>query len=200
MILGVIGIVAFGSINHGLGTETDAHHLTYLWTRGNWLAFFFFMAFSLILLSIFTSQLDAVLASRADLSAVPFDMEQRQMGPPPRNVFGKIASLWTGAMYRVRGFLESWTAAHDDKRIAWTLGIGWACCGGGLAGGCLVFAKGAYVVDTPLILDYSSIDPIESSLSQVACRTRIRATSSDMPPRYSPSSCSRSQQCLKSSV
>jgi len=39
--------------------------------------------------------------------------------------------------------LEAWTAAHDDMQIAWTLGIGWACCGGGLAGMCLVFAKAA---------------------------------------------------------
>jgi len=31
----------------------------------------------------------------------------------------------------------------NDKQIAWTLGIGWACCGGGLAGMCLVFAKAA---------------------------------------------------------
>ncbi|KAF8897042.1 hypothetical protein CPB84DRAFT_1781404 [Gymnopilus junonius] len=37
--------------------------------------------------------------------------------------------------------LEEWAAPKDDKQVAWTLGIGWACCGGGLAGGCLVFAK-----------------------------------------------------------
>ena len=37
--------------------------------------------------------------------------------------------------------LEIWAAPKDDKQVAWTLGIGWACCGGGLAGGCLVFAK-----------------------------------------------------------
>ncbi len=34
----------------------------------------------------------------------------------------------------------------DDKTLAWTLGIGWACCGGGLAGGCLVFAKAWWVL------------------------------------------------------
>lgn len=47
-------------------------------------------------------------------------------------------------MYMIGGYLETWTAAHDDKRIAWTLGIGWACLGGALAGGCLVFAKAGY--------------------------------------------------------
>ncbi|PSS06520.1 hypothetical protein PHLCEN_2v3687 [Hermanssonia centrifuga] len=144
VIIGVIGIVAFGSINSGLTTETDAHHLTYLWTRGNWLGFFFFMAFSLISLSIFTSQLDAVLAARADLSAVPFSsMTSRPTAPASRSLFGKVGAAWHGMMLTIRGYLEAWTAAHDDKRIAWTLGIGWACCGGGLAGGCLVFAKAA---------------------------------------------------------
>ena len=68
VIVGVIGIVAFGSINSGLATETDANHLTELWTRGNWLAYFFFMSFALILLFTFTSQLDRVLTARSDLN------------------------------------------------------------------------------------------------------------------------------------
>lgn len=144
VIIGVIGIVAFGSINSGLAQETDAAHLTYLWTRGNWLAYFFVMAFALIFLFIFTTQLDAVLAARSDLSAVPFgSMDLRTMWARSRNPFARLASAWNVTMLRVRGFLENWTAAHDDKRIAWTLGIGWACCGGGLAGGTLVFAKAA---------------------------------------------------------
>lgn len=103
------------------------------------------MAFALILLSVFTSQLDAVLAARADLSAVPFSSMSLPPTPTgrltPRNILRRIGGLWTGVMFRIRYYLEMWTAAHDDKRIAWTLGIGWACCGGGLAGGTLVFAK-----------------------------------------------------------
>lgn len=145
VIVGVIGIVAFGSINSGLGTETDARHLTYLWTRGNWLAYFFFMAFALIFLYIFTSQLDQVLTARGDLHAEPFaDMRARiSTLPPPTSYLGKVRRSWQNAMLWIREKLELWTASHDDKRIAWTLGIGWACCGGGLAGGCLVFAKAA---------------------------------------------------------
>ena len=42
--------------------------------------------------------------------------------------------------------LEEWTAGKDDTVIAWTLGIGWASAGGGLAGECLVFAKAALVI------------------------------------------------------
>ena len=169
VIIGVIGIVAFGSINSGLTTETNAHHLTYLWTRGNWLGYFFFMAFALIFVSIFTSQLDAVLVARSDLSAVPFS----SMSSPPsalssRNIFRRIMGLWNYAMFQVRYYLETWTAQHDDKRIAWTLGIGWACLGGGLAGGCLVFAKAGYVASSSQRLSDSrlySVQLISGSLS-----------------------------------
>ncbi|CCM05004.1 uncharacterized protein FIBRA_07203 [Fibroporia radiculosa] len=145
VIIGVVGIVAFGSINSGLGTGTDAAYLTYLWTRSNWLLFFFFMAFSLILLYTFTSQLEQVLNSRSDINAEPFTGmgSRRPALAPSASVFKRIVSFCQGVMMWVREKLEIWTAPHEDKRIAWTLGIGWACCGGGLAGGCLVFAKAA---------------------------------------------------------
>ena len=140
--------MAFGSINSGLGTETDARHLTDLWTRGNWLAYFFFMTFALILLFTFASQLDQVLAARSDLNAEPFAGMRARAGGlvPPATLGGRLVAFWDNAMMWTREKLELWTAPHDDKRIAWTLGIGWACCGGGLAGACLVFAKAAYVL------------------------------------------------------
>jgi hypothetical protein len=49
--------------------------------------------------------------------------------------------FWDAMITFVTDRLEFWAAPKDDKQVAWTLGIGWACCGGGLAGGCLVFAK-----------------------------------------------------------
>ncbi|RPD63628.1 hypothetical protein L227DRAFT_542524 [Lentinus tigrinus ALCF2SS1-6] len=145
VIIGVIGIVAFGSINSGLGTETDASHLTELWSRGNWLAYFFFMAFALILLYSFAAQLDQVLTARSDLTAEPFAGMRARAGGlvPPVTLGGRLVAFWDNSMMWTREKLELWTAPHDDKRIAWTLGIGWACCGGGLAGACLVFAKAA---------------------------------------------------------
>ena len=140
--------MAFGSINSGLAEETDAAHLTYLWTRGNWLGYFFVMSFALIFLSIFTCQLDAVLAARSDLSAAPFGSSSASAKPPSGRFAWllRVKGLWDSAMTWIKIWLEHWTAAHDDKRIAWTLGIGWACLGGGLAGGTLVFAKAAYVL------------------------------------------------------
>ncbi|RDX48114.1 hypothetical protein OH76DRAFT_1353166 [Lentinus brumalis] len=145
VIIGVIGIVAFGSINSGLATETDAMHLTELWNRGNWLAYFFFMAFALMLLFTFASQLDRVLAARSDLTSEPFAGMRARAGGlvSPATFGGKLLAFWDNSMMWTREKLELWTAPHDEKRIAWTLGIGWACCGGGLAGACLVFAKAA---------------------------------------------------------
>jgi magnesium transporter len=140
----VIGIVAFGSINSGLASETDAAHLTYLWRRGGWLWFFFLMAISLICTYIFTNELETVFTSRSDLAAEPFaGMSARRQKQPATSFAAKVRDYWESLMLRIREFLESWTAPHGDKQIAWTLGIGWACCGGGLAGMCLVFAKAA---------------------------------------------------------
>lgn len=143
VILGVIGIVAFGSINSGFATETDVAHLTQLWRRPNWLGYFFFMAFALILLFVFTSSLDAVLVARSDLSAPPLSGMTASARPPPpgKGYIAKIKQKWDAGADWVKEMLDVWTAAKSDLQIAWTLGIGWACCGGGLAGGCLVFAK-----------------------------------------------------------
>jgi magnesium transporter len=155
VILGVIGIVAFGSINSGLSTETSVERLTYLWTRGGWLGYFFLMSFSLIFLYMFTSTLDAVLAARSDLSAEPFAgmVARQRQRPTPASLWGKVIGWWRWGNAWVAETLEHWTAAQPDKQVAWTLGIGWACCGGGLAGGTLVFAKASYV---PSYFDSSS--------------------------------------------
>ncbi|KAJ7188151.1 hypothetical protein C8R46DRAFT_1053815 [Mycena filopes] len=150
VVLGVIGIVAFGSINSGLATETDVTHLTSLWRRGGWLGFFFFMALSLIILLVATGQLDAMLAARLELGSVPFAQglpTSRPSDADPRGqnilvkMLGSVQSIWRSAIILLVEWMELWTAPKDDTTIAWTLGIGWACCGGGLAGGTLVFAK-----------------------------------------------------------
>ena len=146
VILGVIGIVAFGSINTGLSEETSADHLAALWGRPGWLFYFFFMSLSLALLYKFASQLDLVLSSRSDLSGQPFaGMSARTPKAPPGGLLIRIKGLWNWSMIWVAEKLEEWTAGKDDKVIAWTLGIGWACAGGGLAGECLVFAKATLV-------------------------------------------------------
>ncbi|KAI9456626.1 hypothetical protein F5148DRAFT_1223980 [Russula earlei] len=142
VILGVVGIVAFGSINSGLSEESSAAHLAALWGRLGWLGYFFLMSLSLGLLYTFTTQLDVVLSSRSDLSAQPFaGMSARTPKAPQGGLLVRLKGLWNWSMIWITEKLEEWTAGKDDTVIAWTLGIGWACAGGGLAGECLVFAK-----------------------------------------------------------
>jgi len=142
VILGVVGIVAFGSINTGLSDETSAAHLAALWGRVGWLGYFFLMSLSLSLLYIFTTQLDLVLSSRSDLSGQPFaGMSSRTPKAPHGGLLVRLKGLWNWSMIWIAEKLEEWTAGKDDTVIAWTLGIGWACAGGGMAGECLVFAK-----------------------------------------------------------
>ena len=105
------------------------------------------MAFSLIIVYIFIAQLEQVLTARSDINAEPFaGMSARRSGAvAPVGFYQKVMAAIETAMMWVREKLELWIAPQDDKRVAWTLGIGWACCGGGLAGGCLVFAKASCV-------------------------------------------------------
>ncbi|KAI0063590.1 hypothetical protein BV25DRAFT_395159 [Artomyces pyxidatus] len=144
VILGVIGIVAFGSINSGLSSETSASHLAYLWGRAGWIGYFLVMSLALSLLYTFTSQLDLVLAARSDLSAEPFaGMSARMPRTPAGGPLSRVVGWYRWGLVWIAEKLEEWTAGKDDKIVAWTLGIGWACCGGGMAGECLVFAKAA---------------------------------------------------------
>ena len=158
IVFGVIGIVLFGSINSGLENDMDIVRLSSLWSRLGWLAFFVFMSLSLSVLYIGISQLDAILSARGDLSSVPFagsGSGARQQPLGPVSYFGAVVQKWNATLTWIREWIEHWTAAKSDKQIAWTLGIGWACCGGGLAGGCLVFAKSWYV----MFAIVQSVDP-----------------------------------------
>ncbi|KIY50320.1 hypothetical protein FISHEDRAFT_25614, partial [Fistulina hepatica ATCC 64428] len=137
--LGVVGIVGFGSINSGLAEETDLKNLSRLWRRGSWLGFFFFMTAALFLLIVCTDKLDRLLVARSEIIPSTLPVPESQNKTP--SVFAKAVGYWTAASVKLGEYIEWWTAAKDDKVIAWTLGIGWACSGGGLAGMCLVFAK-----------------------------------------------------------
>ncbi|KAK2463221.1 hypothetical protein APHAL10511_004876 [Amanita phalloides] len=150
VVLGVVGIVAFGSINSGLTTDMDAARLSTLWNRLGWLGYFFAMTFALTLLLIFITRLEAVLSARNEIT--PGSENNSSQNLPSRTsvldalgIVGRVVKAtrfyWRVTMVWVTEKLEVWTAPKPDKQVAWTLGIGWACCGGGLAGGCLVFAK-----------------------------------------------------------
>ena len=115
------------------------------------------MSLSLTLLYKFATQLDLVLSSRSDLSGQPFaGMSARIPKAPPGGLLIRIKGLWNWSLIWVAEKLEEWTAGKDNKVIAWTLGISWACTRGGLAGECLVFAKAVLVscVSSPFMVFY----------------------------------------------
>lgn len=143
VIVGVVGIVAFGSINSGLESGMDLSRLKYLWARAHWILLFVFKSVLLSLLFIFASQLERVRTARMDISAVPFSgqFSPRDVTSGQNSWWQRVRSSWDNLLNWIAMHLENWTASKDEKTLGWTLGIVWACCGGGLAGGCLVFAR-----------------------------------------------------------
>ncbi|KAG8898362.1 hypothetical protein FRC00_002909 [Tulasnella sp. 408] len=79
VVAGVIGIVAFGSVNSGLHPDTDLDRLKTMWSRPGWLLYFVLMALGIIIVYIGTSQLDAIWVARGDLQALPTS----RTAPPP---------------------------------------------------------------------------------------------------------------------
>ncbi|PVG02356.1 hypothetical protein CPB86DRAFT_750890 [Serendipita vermifera] len=164
VVVGVIGIVAFGSINKGLVTHMDAALLQSLWSRPGWLAFFILFGFlPILVVYIGASQLETILLGRMDIIGVDMVTPKANTfsgssstGRGWRNLYGKqnnesgggLAGLWNGIKQKweslmswTRNWMERWSLDKNDKTLAWTLGICWACCGGALAGCTLVFAK-----------------------------------------------------------
>jgi hypothetical protein len=148
VILGVVGIVAFGSWNSGLIPLADAARLATLWTRAGWLAFFLVAACTLVGVYVFVATLEAVLAARTDLHGVPFAARRRASPARARSWIRRTKDRVDGWGDALGARLETWTADRPDAHVAWTLGIGWACAGGGLAGFTLVFAKASYALNT----------------------------------------------------
>ncbi|KAG8925596.1 hypothetical protein FRC02_009548 [Tulasnella sp. 418] len=146
VVLGVVGIVAFGSINSGLETELDLHRLNTMWARPGWIVYFILMTLALIIVYIGSSQLELVLQARSDLTSLPVSnnpnaRRRGSVNPDSAGFFSRNTARWESSMGWLREKLDVWTGAKDDKYVAWMLGIGWSCNGGGLAGACLIFAK-----------------------------------------------------------
>ncbi|KAG8839636.1 hypothetical protein FRC18_009566 [Serendipita sp. 400] len=154
VVLGVIGIVAFGSINKGLVNNMDLNLLIELWSRVGWLCYFVILGFlPIFIVYIGASQLETVVFDRMDIlgeSIVTPKPNSRGTSNGWRQANGGTVGLgwwetvkvkWSNWMHWTRGWIENWSEDKSEKTLAWTLGICWACCGGALAGGTLVFAK-----------------------------------------------------------
>ena len=151
VILGVIGIVAFGSINKGLVNNMDLNLLISLWSRAGWLSYFIIIGvLPIFALYIGASHLESILFSRQELIDEPVTPKQatsRSGGSP--GLWANMKAKWEHWMHWTRDKIEGWSIDKSDKTLAWTLGICWACCGGALAGGTLVFAKATSVECPP---------------------------------------------------
>ena len=99
------------------------------------------MTTAIIIVFIGTAQLDAILVARADLTALPTSRPPATSQQKKTSVMAFIKEKWAWAMHWSRNTLDNWTAAKDDKYVAWMLGLGWSCTGGALAGACLVVCR-----------------------------------------------------------
>lgn len=153
IVVSVILILIFSSINHGLDESISIERLATLWSRPNWLGYFFFMTFLTITTYLITRTLTLIIKSRESLSpSLPaFDPDA------PTASFGgrrkadtsfafvkylkKVLGIWKVMenMAVVRG--ERLLERTSDERVVWLTGVGWAVVGGSLAGACLVFTK-----------------------------------------------------------
>ncbi len=141
VILGVIGIVAFGSINSGLKEDFSLDSLVHLWARLGWIGYFLLMGSAIVIQYICNLQLEDVYHTRAEIPVLPAHRAPAPRVSEPMGLWAGVREKWATGMKSLRYRMETWAENRDEKVIAWTLGIGWACNGGALAGACLVFAK-----------------------------------------------------------
>jgi hypothetical protein len=162
IILGVILILVFSSINHGLQQGLNVERwvpsylmyirplissLNMLWARIDWLVYFIFLILFTSSTYFASSILARLLASRASFSPLPsptIDLPTTTRAKPPHPIIGFFKRM-AAAGRRINSFVlrqvEVILQRAEDPRVTWLQGIGWAVCGGSLAGMCLVFTK-----------------------------------------------------------
>ena len=168
IILGVILIIVFSSINHGLQQSlsieryvsrmTFSHRcwsihflivtfsLNSLWSRPAWLAYFIVVVLFTAGAYIVSLLLQSLLSSRASFSPLASPSLElptsRSSSPNPVvKTYRKLTGIWGKFERFAVGKLEVILQRTDDAKVTWLQGIGWAVAGGSLAGLCLVFTK-----------------------------------------------------------
>ncbi|KAL1406867.1 hypothetical protein Q8F55_006276 [Vanrija albida] len=150
IVFGVILIVVFSSINHGLKQELSVGELNTLWARGSWLAYFIFLIAFIFATYVVADLLGKVSRSRASFSPLPspsvgLGVLPGSRAPAPANpvvrAYRSAKAKWRAWDGFWLGHLERFLARTDDSKVLWFEGIGWAVAGGSLAGLCLVFTK-----------------------------------------------------------
>jgi hypothetical protein len=121
--------------------------LNMLWARIDWLVYFIFLILFTSSTYFASSILARLLASRASFSPLPsptIDLPTTTRAKPPHPIIGFFKRM-AAAGRRINSFVlrqvEVILQRAEDPRVTWLQGIGWAVCGGSLAGMCLVFTK-----------------------------------------------------------
>ncbi|OXC69746.1 hypothetical protein AYX13_01512 [Cryptococcus neoformans] len=146
IILGVILIIVFSSINHGLQQSLSIERLNSLWSRPAWLAYFIVVVLFTAGAYIVSLLLQSLLSSRASFSPLASPSLElptsRSSSPNPVvKTYRKLTGIWGKFERFAVGKLEVIFQRTDDAKVTWLQGIGWAVAGGSLAGLCLVFTK-----------------------------------------------------------
>ena len=145
IVLGVILIVVFSSINSGLDQSISIDRLNGLWIRLSWLLYLVLVFAGTWTIYLFSSLLRALLASRASYSAMTSPTLEPTATPRQPNKLITLAkrywAAWKSIEKRLLAQVERLLSRADDARVTWLQGIGWAVTGGSLAGLCLVWTK-----------------------------------------------------------
>lgn len=142
IVLGVIGIVSFGSVNDGISDMLDINVLIDLWGRVAWLLWFFFLVFVTVSVYVIGLDLEKVSVRRADESG---NKTPTSNHPPNLGHFKSLLyncrGFFTGI--RAKGFnsLENLVGSVPDASLKRLVGLVWAIEGGIMASECLILAK-----------------------------------------------------------
>ncbi|WVQ71665.1 hypothetical protein IAR50_001205 [Cryptococcus sp. DSM 104548] len=149
IIVGVILIIVFSSINHGLIQSLPIERLNSLWSRGAWIAYFIFIILFTASTYTVSSLFKTLLRSRASFSPLPspsLELPTSRASSKPNFIsksYKSVTSAWGRFERMAVGRLEILFQRTGDERVVWLQGIGWGVAGGSLAGLCLVFTKAA---------------------------------------------------------
>lgn len=157
IVLGVILILVFSSINHGLRDSLSIDELSALWRRPSWLSYFFFLTAATFGVYLISDVLAKVSKNRASLDSLPSpELPTTRFGRASPGANGSaIAEYWGKGKWifkYARGtfqhyeniilrHMEAMLSRTSESRVQWFEGIGWAVCGGSLAGLCIIFTK-----------------------------------------------------------
>lgn len=160
--------------------------LNSLWTRIDWLVYFAFLILFTSSTYFASSILARLLASRASFSPLPsptMELNTAARAKPSHPIIGFFKRCWA-SWRRVDDFVlrqvEVILRRAEDPRVTWLQGIGWAVCGGSLAGMCLVFTKAVVSLlgrkDHPVSFvlfcsaEFMCADPISSIMFRLSLR------------------------------